>query len=97
MIAGILYAVVGFIELLVGLRFLFLLFGANPATAFVSWIYTWSEPFVAPFYGIFGQNVAINAPGIPVQSILDWASLVAFIVYGLIAAIIAGIARTRRV
>lgn len=96
MIAGIVYAIVGFIELLVGLRFLFLLFGANPSTDFVSWIYTWSEPFVAPFYGIFGQNVAISAPGIPVQAVIDWASLVALIVYGLIAGIVAGIARTRR-
>ena len=96
MITGLLYALVGFIEFLVGARFVLLLLGANPVTNFVTWIYNWSEPFVAPFNGIFGQSFAITTPGIAIHSVVDWSSLVALIVYGLIAGTIAGVSRQRR-
>jgi len=96
MIAGILYAFIGFIEFLVGLRFVFLLLGANPGSAFVNWIYDWSGPFVSPFNGIFGQNLTITAPGVAIHSVIDWASLVALLVFGLIGGIVAGAMRHRR-
>jgi hypothetical protein len=59
MVAGILYAVGGFIELLIGLRFLFRLLGANADSSFVHWIYSWSTPLVTPFAGIFGQEATV--------------------------------------
>lgn len=49
MIASIVYVIGGFIELLVGLRFVLRLIGANAGNAIVSWVYAWSTPFVAPF------------------------------------------------
>jgi hypothetical protein len=88
MIARIIYAVGGLIEIIVGLRFVFRLLGANPASAFVSWIYHISTPFVAPFAGVFGQNATINGTGVVTSSVFDWAALVALIVIGLIVALI---------
>lgn len=93
MIAGFVYAVAGFIELLIGLRFLFRLLGANPASAFVNWIYEWSTPFVVPFAGIFGQDATVAGEGVVTASVFDWTALVALIVYGFIAAVISRIGR----
>ncbi|MBW3568990.1 YggT family protein [Candidatus Parcubacteria bacterium] len=89
MIAGILYAIVGFIEVLLGLRFAFRLLGANPASTFVDWVYDWSTPLAAPFAGIFGQEATVAGPGVVTQSVFDWTALIALIVYGLIGAVLA--------
>lgn len=91
MIAGLISAIFGFIEILVGLRFLFRLIGANPNSPFVHWIYSWSAPFVAPFAGIFGQNATVaTGSGVVVQSVFDWTALIALVVYGLVAAVLVG-------
>jgi hypothetical protein len=98
MFATIIYLIVGFIEFLIGMRFILLLLGANPASGFVNWIYDWSTPFVAPFYGIFGQQSATaTGTGVVVQSIFDWTALIAFVVYGFIAMLVAGAMRRRRI
>ena len=89
MLAGIIYAITGFIELLISLRFIFRLVGANPLSPFVNWIYDWSTPFVAPFAGIFGQTATITGHGVVVPSVFDWTALIALIVYGLIGGITA--------
>lgn len=89
---GIVYVILGFIELLLGLRFVFLLLGANPDSGIVSWIYSWSGIFTAPFAGIFGQSTSTAAgPGIVTQSVFDWTTLIALIVYGIIGALIGSI------
>jgi hypothetical protein len=94
MFAGLIYVVGVFVEFLVGLRVLFLLLGANPANAFVHWIYTWSSPFVAPFSGIFGQhNATVAGQGVVVTSVFDWTGLIAFIVYGFIVGALGHVAR----
>lgn len=98
MIASIIYLIAGIIEVLIGLRFVLLLLGANPASGFVSWIYGWSEPLIAPFYGIFGQQSATTTDGgVVVASVFDWTALIALIVYGLIAGLILGFLRRRSV
>jgi hypothetical protein len=70
MIASILYLLGGLVEVLVGLRFIFRLVGANPTSPIVHWIYFWSTPFVAPFAGIFGQSptVTVTGPGLSYQA-----------------------------
>jgi hypothetical protein len=88
MIAGILSAIVGFIELLLGLRFVFRLVGANPGNGFVDWIYDWSTPLAAPFAGIFGQDATVAGEGVAAQSVFDWTALIALVVYGLAGGII---------
>ncbi|HSX30115.1 MAG TPA: YggT family protein [Candidatus Saccharimonadales bacterium] len=82
------YAIFGFISLAVGLRFVLLLVGASAASPFVSWIYTWSDPFVRPFAGIFGQSSTAAGQGVATQSIFDWTALIALVAYLLIAAIL---------
>lgn len=89
MFTGIIFTIMGFIEGLVALRFLFRLLGANPVNAFVGWIYSWSTPLVTPFAGIFGQNPTIAGTGVVTTSVFDWTALIALVVYALIGALIA--------
>jgi uncharacterized protein YggT (Ycf19 family) len=92
MIASIIYAIGGFIEVLVGLRFVFRLIGANASNAIVGWVYTWSTPFVAPFSGIFGQDATVvNGIGTATNSVFDWAALIALVVIGLVVGVIGGL------
>jgi len=86
MLRTIISAVAGLIELVLVLRFVFRLLGANPANGFVSWIYGVSHPLVTPFVGIFGQPVIPS--GVVVRGVFEWASILALIVYGLIASVL---------
>jgi hypothetical protein len=80
----------GVILAIVAFRFIFRLLGANPSNALVSWIYDASAPLVSPFFGIFGRDISIATGGR-----LEFETLLALIVYGIIAALITGLfART---
>jgi hypothetical protein len=68
--------IVGFIDVLIAIRFLLKLFGANPAP-FVRFMYDVTWPLVAPFHGIF--NTAQEG-----RSVLEPESLVAMAIYALI-------------
>jgi hypothetical protein len=97
MFAGLVYAIGGFIEILIGLRFVFRLIGANPATPFVQWIYDWSRPFVAPFAGIFGQNTSTAAgPSDALNGMFDWTALISLIIIGLIVGILGSLLTRNR-
>jgi hypothetical protein len=78
--ANLVYLVFGLLEASLAFRFFFLLFGANPNSGFVSFIYTISQPFVAPFYNIFGSVSGRSGTLV----IFDPSTLVAAIVYGVI-------------
>ena len=69
--------IVGFIDVLVAIRFVLKLFGANVAAAFVRFMYDVTWPLVAPFHGIFNTT----QQG---RSILEPESLVAIAIYALI-------------
>lgn len=92
MIMSILYVIFGLIESLIGLRFVFQLLGANPANNIVQLVYDWSTPFVAPFAGIFGESATITGAGVVTTSVFDWSALIAFAIYGVIAALISRLA-----
>jgi hypothetical protein len=51
----VLRSILGFVEVLLGLRFLLMLFGANPGALFFDLVYNLSLPFVFVFDGLF-QN-----------------------------------------
>jgi uncharacterized protein YggT (Ycf19 family) len=78
----------GILLVLITLRVLLLLLVANQTNAIVDFIYTVTEPFVAPFRGIF-QFDQVSPGG---ASTLDVAALVAlvgwFLIYLLIMAIL---------
>jgi uncharacterized membrane protein YphA (DoxX/SURF4 family) len=73
----VIWWVVGLIETLIAIRFLLKLFGANPAAAFVSFMYNLTWPLVAPFHGIF--NTAQQG-----RSVFEPESIVAALIYLLI-------------
>ena len=83
-LSQVVWFIIGIIEILLVLRFTFKAFGAR-ASDFTLWLYSITEPFVGPFYGIFPSP---SAEGI----VLDLATLLALlavvVIGGLIAALI---------
>lgn len=67
--------IIGIIEFFLGFRFLFRLFGANPATPFISWLYATTEPLLNPFRGMF------PAPKLEDGFVIEFTTLVALILY----------------
>ncbi len=78
----IVYYVLGVLETLFAFRLVFKFLGANPESTFVSLIYTISKYFLTPFSGIF--RAAVNN-GIETKSVLEPTTIIAMIVYALIA------------
>ncbi len=81
-IVQLVYWIFGLIEGLILIRFALKALGANPSAGFAQFIYGITAPLVAPFYGLFGNP---SAQG----SVLELHSIVALIVYGLLAWLIA--------
>ena len=50
----IVWFIVGFISVIIAIRFILLLLGANQSAGFTDFVYSLSNIFVAPFTGIFG-------------------------------------------
>lgn len=73
------------LEVLLLVRFVFKLFGANADQPFVSAIYGITEPLVAPFRGIFAQPA-----GTPV---IEIAALLSILFFVLVAALIVALVR----
>ena len=77
-ITNITYFVLAVLEIILLLRLFLRLLGANEASGFVSFLYNLSHIFVAPFNGIFNDQ----ALG---RSVFETSTLVAMIVYALLA------------
>lgn len=71
----------GVLELLLLTRFVLKLLGANPLAGFTDFIYSVSFPFVAPFQNVFGIFAAED-------SLVEWSTLLAIIVYWVVANLI---------
>lgn len=69
----------GAVSILLGLRIIFRLLGANSATPFVAWIYQVSENLMMPFRGMFPN---LNIGG---NLFLDTVAVISLIVYALLA------------
>ena len=76
LITQITWAVLGLLEILLGLRFLLKLIAANPASGFAVFIYGITEPFIAPFALLIGTPTFGG-------SILEVTTLIAMAVYTL--------------
>lgn len=78
----------GILAALIGLRILLLLLVANQSNSIVDFVYNVTEPFVAPFRGIFAFDAVTPGGG----SVFDVAALVAligwFLIYLLLMAIL---------
>lgn len=76
--AQIVWYILSVIEGLLVIRFVLKLLQANPNAVFTDFIYTLSGIFTAPFVAVF-QNVRIES------SVIEWTTLLAMLVYWLIA------------
>ncbi|HEX3046933.1 MAG TPA: YggT family protein [Bacillota bacterium] len=74
----IIRAITGFLEALLAFRFILKLLGANPTAGFSSFIYKVSYPFAVPFLNVFRITQVRG-------SVFEWTTLLAMIVYWLIA------------
>jgi hypothetical protein len=82
-LVSLVYLVFGLIETLILIRFALKVLGANPEAGFAQLIYGLTSGLVAPFVGLFGTPTAGNG------SVLEPHSIVALIVYALVAWLIA--------
>lgn len=80
------YFIFGVIEGLIAIRFVLRLLGANPGAGFAAFIYGITAPLLAPFVGLFGTPQYDG-------SALELHSIVAIIVYSLVAWGLAELAR----
>ncbi len=78
----------GILFVLLGVRIVLLLLVANPGNSIVDFVYSVTEPFVAPFRGIFAFDVVVSG-----DRTLDIAALVALIGWLLIYVLIMAILR----
>ncbi|MEK7172703.1 MAG: YggT family protein [Patescibacteria group bacterium] len=74
----IVWYILGLFEVLLAFRFVLKLLAANPSAGFSSFIYNVSYPFVAPFLAVFHISKIAG-------SIFEWTTLLAMLVYLLIA------------
>ncbi len=74
----VVWYIVGILEALLAFRFVLKLLGANPVAGFTNFIYAVTEPFAAPFINVF------RIPRVE-GSVLEWTTLLAMLVYFLIA------------
>jgi uncharacterized protein YggT (Ycf19 family) len=75
------YLVFGIVEALIAIRVVMKLLAANPDAAFTQFLYGITDPFVAPFQGVFAQPQSHG-------SVLELSSLLAIIIYALLAYVI---------
>jgi hypothetical protein len=75
----VIYAAFGLAELILGLRFILKLFGANAGNDFVNWVYETSAAVLDPFRGIFPTQVFKSA------FVIEFSTLFAIIIYALMA------------
>lgn len=81
-VTQLVYWVFGLIEGLIAIRLVLKVLGANPSAGFSEFIYGVTAPLVAPFIGLFANPTYQN-------SVLELSSIVALIVYALLAWLIA--------
>lgn len=69
--------IVGIVTVILGLRFIFRLFAANPDNGLVEWVYNSSAEIMGPFRGIFPTATVEG-------SVVDFPALFAIFIYMLI-------------
>lgn len=77
-LVNIVYFIFGVIITLLALRFVLLLFAANPEAGFSQLIFGLSTPFMVPFFAVFGATQIGGA-------VFEWSALLAIAVYALLA------------
>lgn len=89
--SNIVWFIAGVLLVLLAFRFVLALLGANSANNFTHFIYTITYPFASPFFGVFGYTIHYGV------SEFELSTLVAMVVYALIAFGITKLITIRRV
>ncbi len=89
-VSRLVWFIVGLMAVLLAIRFVLLLVGANESAGFAQLIYALTGWMVAPFAGLFGRH--ITYPGAAGTGVLEFESLVAIVVYILIGWLITKVA-----
>jgi hypothetical protein len=71
-------AIIGIIELVLALRVILELFGANPGSEFVAWLYTLTAALIGPFTGAFAPL------GLGNETVVDVVAILAMIAYAVL-------------
>ncbi len=74
----ILYFLLGVLEVILALRFIFRLLGANEYNSFIPFLYNLSYPFVFAFHGIF------DARTLGKTGVIEFSTLIAMLIYALL-------------
>jgi YggT family protein len=80
-ISGIIWLLFGILNGLIGLRILLKLIAANPTTDFARFVFSVTDPFLAPFNGLVGSP-AVNA------NVFEISAVIAILAYTLLAWVI---------
>lgn len=83
----VVYFVLGVLEVILALRLIFRLLGANQDNGFITFLYSLSHVFVGAFNGIFNDQTIGN------RGVFEVSTLIAMLVYALIAWGIVSLAR----
>ncbi|MCR4274872.1 MAG: YggT family protein [Candidatus Campbellbacteria bacterium] len=75
----IVWYILGFVEILLLFRFALKLLGANPEAGFSSFVYGITYVFATPFISVFRASYLLEG------SIFEWTTLLAMLVYWVIA------------
>lgn len=78
-ITTVTYFILGVLEVIMGLRLLFRLLGANQDNGFIAFLYSLSHVFVGAFNGIFNDQT------IGSRGVFEVSTVIAMLVYALIA------------
>jgi hypothetical protein len=86
---------VNVIEFLLALRFLFVLFGADPASSFVAWLYQVTGHLISPFAGAF-PDLVLGGFVVDVSTVLAMIgyAVVGWLILQVFAFISAALSRT---
>jgi len=84
-VTQLVYWIFGLIEGLIAIRVVLKMLGANPSAGFAEFIYGITGVLIAPFVGLFGNQVSQG-------SVLELSSIVAIVVYALVAWVIGRLA-----
>jgi hypothetical protein len=76
-VTQVIWLLLGFLETVLALRFLFKLIGVNPSNTFASILYGFTDFFVGPFASLTGAPAAEGM-------VFEFSTLIAMIVYALI-------------
>ncbi|MFO0781910.1 MAG: hypothetical protein U0524_03415 [Candidatus Saccharimonadales bacterium] len=80
--ARIIWYIAGVILVLLAFRFVLILLGANRSNGFADFIFSTTNPLVAPFYGLFGYDLQYGVAKFEIYTLIAMA-VYALIAYGL--------------